>query len=272
VRDWMALMNRGQRLTAVGSSDSHDVAGHIVGQGRTYFTAGDENPGRIDVGSAARNLRAGRALVSLGLLAKITVDGRFGPGDLATGVDEPLRVRVVVLGPSWTGVDQIELFANGVAIGKEAFPVVMRRGEKHIYAREITRPRHDFYLVAVATGPGVTAPYWPIERPFQPTSQSYTPRVMAITNPVYVDCDRDGSWTSPRAYASAVIGHEGTDPARLLPALAGYDEAVAAQAAGLCQTAGIDVRRSEFARRLAEASEPVRRGFARFAATLPQPR
>ena len=270
VRDWMALLNRGERLTAVGSSDSHDVARHIVGQGRTYITGRDDDPARIDADSAARNLRAGQALVSLGLLAKITVDDRFQPGDLATGSGERLRVKVVVLGPSWTGVDRIELFANGRAVGAERFPTEMRPGEKFIYTKEIPRPRHDVSLVAVASGPGVTAPYWPIERPYQPTSQPFTPRVMAITNPVYIDGDNDGAWTSPRAYASAVVGREGADPAKLLPALAAYDEAVAAQAAGLCQSTGHDVRRGEYPARLAEAHESVRQGFARFAATLPE--
>jgi hypothetical protein len=270
VRDWMALLNHGERPVAVGSSDSHDVAGHIVGQGRTYIVGRDDDPARIDIDAAVRNLRAGRALVSLGLLARLSVDDRFGPGDLATGVGERLRVRVAVLGPSWTGVDRVELFANGVAIGEATFPAEMRPGEKYTYTKEIMRPRHDAHLAAVGTGPGVTAPYWPIERPYQPTSPTYAPRVMAVTNPVDIDGDGDGSWTSPRAYAAAVIGREGTDPARLIPALAGYDEAVAAQAAGLCRAAGHDVRRGEFPRQLAGASEPVRRGFARFAVTLPE--
>ncbi len=164
------------------------------------------------------------------------------------------------------------MFANGAALGGAAFPAETRPGEKYVLTKEIARPPHDLYLVAVATGPGVTAPYWPIERPYQPTSPSYTPRVMAVTNPVYIDGDRDGSWTSPRAYASAVIGRAGTDPARLIPALAGYDQAVAAQAAGLCQAAGRDVRSGEFPRRLAEAGGPVLRGFADFVATLPEAR
>ncbi|MDR3635636.1 MAG: CehA/McbA family metallohydrolase [Isosphaeraceae bacterium] len=268
VRDWMALLNRGVRLTAVGSSDSHDVARHIVGQGRTYITGRDDDPARIDASSAARNLRAGQALVSLGLLAKITVDDRFQPGDLATGSSERVKVKVVVLGPAWTGVDRIELFANGRVIGAERFPAAMHPGEKYHFTKEIPRPPHDVSLVAVATGPGVTAPYWPIERPYQPTSPSFTPRVMAITNPVYVDGDNDGAWTSPLAYASAVIEREGIDPAKLLPALAAYDEAVAAQAASLCQAAGHDVRQGEFPGRLTKAHAAVRQGFAQFAAAL----
>src|SRR5262249_39078266 len=41
IRDWMALRNRGERITAVGASDSHDVARYIVGQGRTYLPCPD---------------------------------------------------------------------------------------------------------------------------------------------------------------------------------------------------------------------------------------
>ncbi|MGP0069435.1 MAG: CehA/McbA family metallohydrolase [Isosphaeraceae bacterium] len=271
VRDWMAILDHGERMTAVGSSDSHDVARHIVGQGRTYINGRDEDPARIDVDAAVRDLRAGRALVSLGLLAKITVDDRFGPGDLATGVSERSRVKVVVLGPSWTGVDRVELFANGLRVAEDRFPPETRPGQKFATTKELTRPRHDVYLVAVATGPGVTAPYWPIERPFQPTAPTYTPRVMAITNPVYIDGDGDGVWSSPLAYASSVVRRVGTDPDQLLPALAEYDEAVAAQAAGLCQAAGHDVRQGGFPARLARAPESVRNGFARFAATLKSP-
>ena len=52
--------DHGERSTAVGASDSHDVARHIVGQGRTYIDGRDEEPARIDVDAAARtSARAG---------------------------------------------------------------------------------------------------------------------------------------------------------------------------------------------------------------------
>ena len=273
VNDWMAILNHGERITAVGASDSHEIARHIVGQGRTYIAGRADDPAQVNVAAAVHNLRSGRALVSLGLLATIAVDDRFGPGDLATGSGSSLKVTVVVLGPSWTGVDRIELFANGEIVVLATFPTVMQPGKKYTFTKQIPRPRHDLHLVAVATGPGVTAPYWPIERPFQPTSTSYTPRVMAITNPVYIDGDNDGSWTSPLAYASALVRREGTAPDKLIHSLADYDEAVAAQAAGLCQAMGHEVLRTgEYRAALAGASESVKRGFASFATTLTEAR
>jgi hypothetical protein len=268
VRDWMALRNRGERITAVGASDSHDVARFIVGQGRTYIACRDDDPARLDVDAACRALKAGRALVSLGLLTRMRVDDRFDVGDLATKLGEHVEVSVEVYGPAWSNADRVELFASGVKvqearIGPSPFALKTR------VSWTLPRPPHDVSLVAVASGPGVTAPYWAIARPYQPTSREWTSRSFGITNPIDLDGDGDGTWTSPRAYAEATIARVGLAPQALIPALGAYDQAVAAQAAGLCRVAGRDIRDAEFARILAAASESVRRGFAAFAATLP---
>jgi hypothetical protein len=269
VHDWMALINHGDRVTAVGASDSHDVARFIVGQGRTYVACPDNDVGSIDVFSACHALRDGRALVSLGLLANLTVDGRFQVGDLATGCDSSLRVKVSVLYPSWSGVDRVTLFANGVSLREQPVATAPGAAGQTEVRWEIPCPGHDIYLVAVASGPGITAPFWAIPRPYQPTSRKWTPRVLALTNPIYIDGDRDGKWTSPRHYASRQVERAGTATGRLLRALDSFDEAVAAQAAGLCDAAGENIRAPDFTRALATASQPVQRGFAAFAATLP---
>ena len=249
VRDWMALRNRGERITAVGASDSHDVARYIVGQGRTYIACRDDDPARLDVEAACRALKAGRALVSLGLLARMSVDDRFGVGDLATKLGEQVRVAVDVYGPSWATADRVELFANGVQV-REARIDPSPGALKARVVWTLPRPPHDVSLVAIASGPGVTAPYWAIARPYQPTSPEWTPRSFGITNPIDLDGDGDGAWTSPKAYAEATIARVGLAPQALLPALGAYDEAIAAQAAGLCRAAGRDVRDAEFARLL----------------------
>jgi hypothetical protein len=184
-----------------------------------------------------------------------------------------MRIAVTVLGPSWSSVDRVELFADGVKLREQ--PIAIERashpGIKAVVTWDIPRPPHDLCLVAVASGPGVTAPFWAIPRPYQPTSRAWTPRVLGIANPVFLDGDDDGVWTSPKGYAERLVGRAGTEPARLLPALASHDEAVAAQAAALCQAAGRNVRGPEYAQRLTTAAEPVRRGFAAFAATLSDP-
>jgi hypothetical protein len=272
-RDWFALLNYGYRFTAVGSSDGHDVSRYIIGQGRTYIACKDTDPAQIDVNEACRNLKQGRAIVSLGLLANLAIDDRFTVGDLATGLGDRIKVRATVLGPSWVHADHVELYANGQRIEDERLTASGKgqgSGPVHLeFSWDLPRPRHDVYLVALATGPGVREPYWPIARPYQPTSPTWDPRVVSVTNPIWVDGDGDGKFTSARAYAKKVVAVSSGDSQALLRGLAQYDEAVAAQAASLCQGASLDVSTESFRTALQHAAEPVRLGFEAYLHTLP---
>jgi hypothetical protein len=274
-RDWFALLNFGYRVAAVGASDSHDVSRYIVGQGRTYVACVDADPARIDQNELCRNFRAGRMLVSMGLLTLMSVNDRFGVGDLATDIGDSMRVTVSVLGPSWVRADRVELFANGLKIREQRVDSTSRLGasksssaEKARIAWTIPRPQHDVHLVAIASGPGVTASYWAIPRPYQPTSPAWVPRVIGSTNPIWIDANGDGQFTAARGYAKQLWIRTGNDPVKLLAELASYDEAVASQTASVCHAAGMDLLSTEFKRVLATAPVHVQKGFAAFLATL----
>lgn len=278
--DWMALLNYGYRITAVGSSDVHDVSRYIVGQGRSYVACNDSNPAKIDVNQACESFLKGRVLVSLGLLAQMTVDEKFKVGDLAAGIGESIRVDVTVLGPSWVNADLVELFANGEKIRERRIESTDEKsnqsgqnydGIKSRTSWLIPRPKHDVYLVAIASGPGVRAPYWAIAHPYQPNSRIWKPRVIGATNPIWIDADGDGRFTAARTYAKKLIELHGNDPTKLLPALATYDQAVASQTASLMQETGVDLRTPEIAKLLEKTSEAVRRGFHAYAESLEKP-
>ncbi len=164
----------------------------------------------------------------------------------------------------------MELFADGIKIQERRIDDAPGSVEKARVEWTLPRPPHDVALVAVASGPGVTAPYWPIPRPYQPTSKVWEPRVLAVTNPVRVDAESDGAWSSARYYAQFLIEIFGADPSALFPALARYDEAVATQAAAFCLPEGQGERDPEFMRALKTAPEVVRRGFAAFEESLPR--
>jgi len=268
-RDWFALLNYGYHVTAVGSSDCHDVSRYIVGQGRSYVMCGDSIAGKINVEEACRGFLKGRVLVSLGLLTQMTVEDKFQVGDLATSLGELMRVTVTVLGPSWTSADRVELYANGVKIREQQIEAPVSPVEKTRVVWIVPKPAYDAYLVAIASGPPVNGPYWPIPKPYQPKSRVWQPRVIGATNPIWVDGDGDGKFTPPRAYAKEIVKRAGSEPKKLIAELAKYDEAVATQVASLCQTAGRDVRSTEFEEALETAVQHVRRGFAAYAATLP---
>lgn len=260
--DWFGLLNRGLTVAPIGASDSHDVSRYIVGQARTYVRAkGDA--GEIDVDEAVASLRAGRVNVSLGLLTEITVNDKFGPGDLAPA-SEKLQVKVRVCGPSWTTADKIELFANGRKIREEAIRHGTKPGVKFEQSWELPDFGHDVHLVAIATGPGVKALYWPIARPYQPTSPKVITRVIGATGAVWIDGDGDGKRSSAYDYAQRLMKEKGVDVAKVVPALAAYDEAVAAQVAGLLSARGVDINSPAVRTAANEAGSHVARGFDAF--------
>lgn len=232
-RDWFALLNRGHRIAAVASSDSHDVDRFILGQGRTYVAANDVNPAKLDLDEVWRSYQQGRLLVSLGLLCTMKVDGRFTVGDLATGLGEKVKVEIAVSGPSWVQADRIELFANGVCIREQALHDDHRAGEKAHITWELPRPAHDVHLVAIATGPGGTEPFWEIPRPYQPTSKTFTPRVIGSTNPIWIDADGDGHFQSAFAIAQSLLQRFGTNREKLNEVLKQHDESVVIQVESL---------------------------------------
>lgn len=276
-RDWFALLNFGYRVTAVGSSDCHDVSRYIVGQGRSYVMCDDSNPAKINIDEACRRFREGHVLVSLGLLTQMVVDDKYGVGDLALNLGVEMQVTASVFGPSWISADRVELYANGVRVAGE-FEFLKSPGERPKSEKydplkmkvtwTIPRPNQDVYLIALASGPGITAPYWPIARPYQPSSPVWEPRVVGCTNPIWVDADGDGKFTSARGYAQRLVLIHGSDPKNVLPALNDFDEAVAAQAASLCQSAGHDVRQAEVVKLLDDSSAAAQRGFKSFTSTL----
>jgi hypothetical protein len=263
--DWFGLLNRGSYLTPVGASDSHDVSRYIVGQSRTYIQCKDEDPGKIDVPAALASFLQGRVMVSCGLLTEITVNGKFGPGDLVPGAEQ-VQVAVRVLGPSWVEADRVELYANGRKI-REARISAKDRKLGVLWAGQWVLPRfrHDVHLAAIASGPGVRGLYWPIAKPYQPTSPKVERRVIGATGAVWIDGDGDGQRTSAYGYAKRLVHALGAQPAKLLHALGEYDEAVAAQAASLLQERGITFQDPAIREAAREAGTQVERGFQSFA-------
>lgn len=275
--DWMGLLNRGYRITPVGSSDSHDVARHFVGQGRTYIRVDDSTPAFIDVQQASRNFVAGQVLVSYGLLAELTVDGQYRSGETASITGETVELSLRVLGPHWVEADRIQLFANGQLIRDEKIThsespsepstdrTPLPAGHKWTATWTIPRPRHDVHLVAIASGPGIDGPYWKTAKPYQPTSIHWEPRVLGCSGAVLLDVDDDGTFTSPRAHAELLVEQAAGNLDRLETLLSGFDAAVAAQAAHLFVTQGGATDSPEYGRLLRSENDDVRMGFQSYA-------
>ncbi len=197
--DWLAMLNQGQRVAAVGTSDSHTV-GDVVGQGRTYVKSSTDDPKRIDVNEVVDNLAAGRSSISLGIFAELSV-GEFSMGDVVTTPEGPTVVTVRVRAPSWVRPREVGLFVNGVRTMRTVVPTEPGRATDATISLSMALPRHDAHLVCIVEGDPVTDASWPTVFPY----------TIAATNPVFLDVSRgyegppDGQYTSPGDVAHLLV-------------------------------------------------------------------
>src|SRR5262249_12310018 len=148
--------------------------------------------------------------------ATITVNDKYGPGDLVPGADQ-IRVAVRVMGPNWVRADQVELYANGRKI-REAriLPGDQKGAVKWAGQWVLPRVRRDVHLLVLAPRRGVRELYWPIAKPYQPTSTKVVRRVIGATGAIWIDGDVDGQRTSAWGYARRLVNLMGAEPTKLI--------------------------------------------------------
>lgn len=258
--DWFGMLNGGQIITPVGSSDSHDVSRFIVGQARTYIRCNDEDPSAINVREAVRNLLEGNVMVSFGLIAEIEINDSYGPGELVPPSHE-VKIAVKVSGPAWAWAENVSLYANGKKIRQATVVNKKAAGEKWSGVWNLTVPTHDIYLVAVAEGPGRSLPYWPIARPFQPTSPEWTPRIVGLSGAVWLDGDKNGKRNPAVDYAENLWRQSNGNVSSLIQSLAAFDESISIQAAALLYKNSMNLSGPEMAKALRNASPETRSAF-----------
>jgi hypothetical protein len=258
---WMGMLNGGHVLTPVGSSDSHDVSRYIVGQGRTYIKMNDEDPGKLNVEEAVKSFLDGHVMVSCGLLTKISVGNKYGPGDFAKG-KKKIDVHVSVEGPSWSKADHVALYMNGSRIRESAI-TLSNKITKWEGNWQVDIPSHDVYLVAIATGPGDNIPFWPIEKPYQPASPDWQARLVGATGAVWIDADRNGKRQTASDYAKLIIAESKGDIRRMVKRLASFDPSLSVQVAAQLWQAGVDLNSKEIMDAL-NTQPKVRDAFMKF--------
>ncbi len=220
--DWFSLLNRGERVFAVGSSDSHTV-GEPVGGGRTYVPSATDEPAQIDVDAACRAIAEGRTSISMGIFVtgevSVAAEGeRQAVGATVTAGVAPLVAHLRVQAPSWVRPRQARLIINGATVHEEELEV--EEGSHSDLDLSFTLPedlpRQDAWCLWVVTGDGAGGEAWPL-------SNDYT---LGATNPIFLDLDGDGAYTPPRATAQDLVAETGLDLRALRGRLAASHPAV----------------------------------------------
>jgi hypothetical protein len=242
-KDWFALLNWGNRITAIGSSDSHTVD-EPVGQGRSYVPSQSDDPTRVDVADACKRFLAGETSVALGIFSDVRVDERYRMGQTNSLREPSIRVALRVAAAGWIRPRRAILFLNGQAV--KEMPVASRAGRPtdEWLKFSVKRPSHDAHLVCVVIGDGASHPSWQ-------TKEKFT---LAATNPVYIDGDGDGRYEPPRQTARQRLAATGGMLDRQWEAVMKADEVIAVQMLSLMSQNHSEGDLVELEKRVREAS------------------
>lgn len=199
--DWYALLDRGLRYTATGSSDSHRLIYPGVGYPRTFVAVADDRPEAIEPAAVVAALKGGRALVTTGPLVLPRI-GDAGPGDTVSAPNGTARLDVVVRAARWIDVRRLEVVVNGERVVDQTMRPTGRvhRGR---FSFELRFDR-DSWIVVVARG----------DRPLDDVLPWVRARPVAVSNPIFVDLDGDGGWRLPAGSAPAPADASGDAPRR----------------------------------------------------------
>lgn len=184
--DWFAFYNLGHHPTGTGVTDEHDLG--TPGTPRTYVRVADDTIGVLTEQDMSEGVLAGRAQVSSGAFATVSVDGK-GPGDLVTALDGLVSLSVKVQALEAIDVDQVHVVVNC-----DPSQTLDAASPDALVKIDITVPVTlplgvDSYLVVIATGRN------PMPRGITDYDAAAVPRV--IVNPVLIDGDGDGVWSGP---------------------------------------------------------------------------
>lgn len=187
--DWYRMNNLGWKKTLSSGSDSHSE-GAGAGTPRNWVAI-ETGAVALDPQAIVAPLEARKAFVSCGPFVRMTSSDGKGLGEMASvDQDGEVAFAVKVEAPTWIGVTTVRLVENGVIIATEtmadahagpdlAHPAVRFDGVLK------AKPVKDSWYVVEVLGVGDLAPVWLEGPPY------------ALTNPIDVDADGDGTWTPP---------------------------------------------------------------------------
>ncbi len=183
MRDWQALLLQGERITAVGNSDSHSL-GRPVGYPRNYLPTTASRAIDITRDEIVSALKGAQA--SIGGGAYLQLSGGLTWGDTLNGTD--ISVSLSAHTPSFSQLTKLRALFNGQELWSQALESEREALTDFEDTINLNVP-HDGFLVFLAEGPRLEAVH-----PGQPT--------FALGNPLWIDADGDGRITLPTPYVA----------------------------------------------------------------------
>ncbi len=151
---WWELLNRGVRVLAETSTDSHNRKASPLGARRTYVFLGDKP---LTAANVVRALRDGPSFLSRGALLLLTVNGR-PPGATVSGNSAHVSIEMISARP----VTTVRLIADGKVL--QSFDLA----EETRFKKQVTISLNFRWILAQALWKGDPVP-------------------LAMTNPIFVE-------------------------------------------------------------------------------------
>ncbi|MBT8491760.1 MAG: CehA/McbA family metallohydrolase, partial [Deltaproteobacteria bacterium] len=175
VADWLALLNTGRRIYAVGSSDSHGIAKSPTGYPRTCLDVGVDTTADLSTSLIRDATFGGNSVIDGGVFLTVGIGGA-GPGEDATGTQLDIKVQA----PTWVDVDTIEVLVDGQVVQtitilpEDADPIdAANRWEDTVTISPQAGGSHVIVAAYQSSG-GNLSPVHPGRRPF------------GVSNPIFV--------------------------------------------------------------------------------------
>jgi hypothetical protein len=180
VADWFAFLNRGARIFAVGSSDTHQVYDIPLGYPRTCARLGTDAPSAMramGAGPLRDAMAGGHSVVNGGVHVTAQHGSGARAGDTVAGAQADELVRVRVQAPQWVDVDTLRVYVGGVLVdtitldASTADP--LNPAERFDADVAVPTAGMATWVVFVAAGDTDLAPVHPGRMPF------------GVTNPIF---------------------------------------------------------------------------------------
>lgn len=174
--DWFSMLDRGRRVVAVGSSDSHRLRTSPVGYPRTCMFFGHDDLSSLTPAAVRDALASGNSTVSGGIFMTVEGPGGERPGQVVL-TSGAATFTVTVQAPSWVDAQTLEVFVNGKSVSVEPLlPLGSGPGKRFVNQVQVSLDpaRDESWVVFHAKGEADLAPLHPGRRAF------------AASNPVFL--------------------------------------------------------------------------------------
>lgn len=220
IEDWVMLLESGQRVVGTANSDSHEPEKDEPGCPRTYVRVPSDEPAQVRPADIVAAFKAGDVLMTNGPFVRVLVDGgdgEKGMGETASAADGRFLVRVHVETAPWVVADTLNLYVGMERVHSEPID----GAGAHDFEVEIDAARDGVLLVEVTGKDSMFPSVFPNEvPPLQFTdvigslgssfglgsdadalkpALTFVTTPYALTNPVFLDADGDGSVTPTRS-------------------------------------------------------------------------